>query len=237
MWNVKLSIYNVFQPDALNPSSARLSENQAVMCIGCIVSALTRTFEWKMALLSRITAVLYSTPSSLFDHAVCSSFFLSFFCSKIRLFPRLFPRLSLSYKMFPPPCQFFIPFDGVRKIGSTVRELEIFGGIFCKFRVRNIVNSFRRGSGKFETFENLSELNGEAVFFWQRIKRWSQFHEYLRNKRFGKKKKKRNEVEGNGKVITCFLQGKNFHKISLLNISKDKFKFVSLAIQVVNYIL
>lgn len=109
--------------------------------------------------------------------------------------------------------------------------------IFRKFRVRNIVNSFRRGSGKFETFENLSELNGEAVFFWQRIKRWSQFHEYLRNKRFGKKKKKRNEVEGNGKVITCFLQGKNFHKISLLNISKDKFKFVSLAIQVVNYIL
>ena len=235
MWNVKLSIYNVFQPDALNPSSARLSENQAVMCIGCIVSALTRTFEWKMALLSRITAVLYSTPSSLFDHAVCSSFFLffSFFRSKIRLFPRL----SLFYvEKFPPSCLFFIPFDGVRKIGSTVRELEIFGGIFCKFRVRNIVNSFRRGSGKFETFENLSELNGEAVFFWQRIKRWS-FHEYLRNKRFGKKKKKRNEVEGNGKVITCFLQGKNFHKISLLNISKDKFKFVSLAIQVVNYIL
>ena len=116
MWNVKLSIYNVFQPDALNPSSARLSENQAVMCIGCIVSALTRTFEWKMALLSRITAVLYSTPSSLFDHAVCSSFFLFFFCSKIRLFPRLFPRLSLSYKMFPPPCQFFISFDGARLV-------------------------------------------------------------------------------------------------------------------------
>lgn len=76
--------------------------------------------------------------------------------------------------MFPPPCQFFISFDGVRSsqdIGSMVRELEIFGGIFRKFRVRNIVNSFRRGSGKFETFENLSELNGEAVFFWQRIKR------------------------------------------------------------------
>lgn len=69
---------------------------------------------------------------------------------------------------------------------------------------------------KFLRNENLSELNDEAVFFWQRIKRWSQFHEYLRNKRFGKKKKKRNEVEGNGKVITCFLRAKNFHKNSLL---------------------
>lgn len=140
------------------------------MCIGCIVSALTRTFEWKMALLSRITAVLYSTPSSLFDHAVCSSFFL-FFLFSVRKFA-----FSLTFLFLTSKCslQFFIPFDGVRSlqnIGSMVRELEIFGGIFRKFRVRNIVNSFRRGSGKFETFENLSELNGEAVFFWQRIKK------------------------------------------------------------------
>lgn len=100
MWNVKLSIYNVFQPDALNPSSARLSENQAVMCIGCIVSALTRTFEWKMALLSRITAVLYSTPSSLFDHGR----------RVYSVFPFFSPlENSLSFEMFPSrPCQFFI---------------------------------------------------------------------------------------------------------------------------------
>lgn len=77
----------------------------------------------------------------------------------------------------------------------------------------------------------------KLFFFGKESRSEVSFHEYLRNKRFGKKKKKRNEIEGNGKVITCFLQGKNFHKISLLNISKDKFKFVSLAIQVVNYIL
>lgn len=127
MWNVKLSIYNVFQPDALNPSSARLSENQAVMCIGCIVSALTRTFEWKMALLSRITAVLYSTPSSLFDHGR----------RVYSVFPFFFPPLenSLSFEMFPSrPCQFFIytlrRCPQFRRIGSMVRKLEIFGGIF-----------------------------------------------------------------------------------------------------------
>lgn len=196
MWNVKLSIYNVFQPDALNPSSARLSENQAVMCIGCIVSALTRTFEWKMALLSRITAVLYSTPSSLFDHAVCSSFFLffSFFRSKIRLFPRL----SLFYvEKFPPSCLFFIPFDGARLVPrfENWKSLEGFF-VNLEWEISWIVFEGVQENLKLLRNENLSELNDEAVFFWQRIKRWSQFHEYLRNKRFGKKKKKKKRSRG-----------------------------------------
>lgn len=127
MWNVKLSIYNVFQPDALNPSSARLSENQAVMCIGCIVSALTRTFEWKMALLSRITAVLYSTPSSLFDHGR----------RVYSVFPFFFPPRKFAFLRnvsFSRPCQFFIytvrRCPQFRRIGSMVRKVEIFGGIF-----------------------------------------------------------------------------------------------------------
>lgn len=151
MWNVKLSIYNVFQPDALNPSSARLSENQAVMCIGCIVSALTRTFEWKMALLSRITAVLYSTPSSLFDHGR----------RVYSVFPFFSPlENSLSFEMFPSHglANFlFTPFDGVRSFEGLVRWFENWKPLegFFVIRVRSILHReyFWRDSGKFEKFK------------------------------------------------------------------------------------
>lgn len=140
MWNVKLSIYNVFQPDALNPSSARLSENQAVMCIGCIVSALTRTFEWKMALLSRITAVLYSTPSSLFDHGRrVYSVFPFFSPLENSLSFEMFPSHGLANFLFTPYLHLTFIYTlftilrrcpQFRRIGSMVRKLEIFGGIF-----------------------------------------------------------------------------------------------------------
>lgn len=176
------------------------------MCIGCIVSALTRTFEWKMALLSRITAVLYSTPSSLFDHGrrVYSVFPFFFPPSKIRFPSKCFLRGLANF--------LFTPFDGVRSFEGLVRWFENWKSLegFFVIRVRSILHReyFWRDSGKFEKFKWIKWWSYLFfLFFWQRIKRWSQFS-WIFNRNLidlERKRKRRNKMEWNGKVITCFL--------------------------------
>lgn len=175
------------------------------MCIGCIVSALTRTFEWKMALLSRITAVLYSTPSSLFDHGR----------RVYSVFPFFFPlENSLSFEMFPSHglANFlFTPFDGVRSFEGLVRWFENWKPLegFFVIRVRSILHReyFWRDSGKFEKFKWIKWRSYLFSFFFGKESRGEvSFHEYLIEIRdLERKRKRRNKVEWNGKVITCFL--------------------------------
>lgn len=175
------------------------------MCIGCIVSALTRTFEWKMALLSRITAVLYSTPSSLFDHGRRVYSVFPFF-SPPRKFaflrnvsfaalPIFYLHLTYTLLLFTPYLQ---SFDGVRSFEGLVRWFENWKSLegFFVIRVRSILHReyFWRDSGKFEKFKWIKWWSYLFFFFffWQRIKRWSQFSWiFNRNKRFRKKKEKK----------------------------------------------